>query len=935
MRSPLLQDHSADAAVGVHLSGGSRLVRAGEPVTADPAIMLEAGWLSFEAKDFAAAIREGRALAEAHPGHAAGALRLIVFAAAESDQWAEAAQALDALDRLDDHLARAVVQEAWWNFGSRIKHALDAEDLEAALACFEVLPPQVQGAPELRHLARELAVRLGEGGAKFGDAFQRFGEFLSKRLVGNPGEAENWLQLGHWHLAGARQAESIDAFEKALGLDPSLEAAAIGVVRAYRAAGDMDQAAQACRRAMDVVRAKPGARLEAAWLFFEIGDYAAAIREGRALAEAHPGHAAGALRLIVFAAAESGHWDEAAHALDSLETLDARDHPVRAVVRETWWNFGRHIKEELDAGEFEAALARFETLPPQVQGAPELRHLTREMAVRLGGDGAGSEDAFQRFGEILSKRLVGNPGEAENWLQLGHWHLAGARPGASAEAFDKALTLDPSLEAAAIGAVRAYRAAGELEQAAQACRRAAELVKADPLTRLEAAWLFFEVRDYAAAIVEALALAEAHPGHAAGALRLVVFAAAESDQWDEAAQAFDNLESLDADAFHALVTETCWTFARRIQVEVESGGFRVALQRFAKLPPHLVNAPPAFTRLISHLASVCYYRERHHALGMRYYRRSLGIPDEFSGSRPQRIAPRRLKTQVVTSLMPRRLSVQQAAVKSWQAIGWHILSVNSPNEIAELQHRFPGVGFIAADRNAAHEVGKPLVYFDDLLLALENTDADVLGIINSDIIIVQNETLPSADELAQAAEYSLTFGNRVNSQHEDVFDGEFYLGGYDWFLFGRDILKASLGSGLIFGAPWWDFWMPAATIVSHRDLINIRRPFAFHPDHPLGWSEEAFHALGKRFVGALQQKCLQTPSNSLASKTLHQLTAAVADAGGHDVMDKEVIGRLCQTINVLIQAETRLLDLAPAATVTRAFAPRRGAAGAGSPETRE
>ena len=510
-------------------------------------------------------------------------------------------------------------------------------------------------------------------------------------------------------------------------------------------------------------------------------------------------------------------------------------------------------------------------------------------------------------------------------MAIGIW--AGARPTESIEAFEKALELDPSLDEAAIGLVRAYRAGGDLEQTAQACRRAIALVGTKPGARLEAAWLFFEIRDYASAIREGRALAEAHPGHATGALRLIVFAAAESDHWDEAAQAFDALENLDADAFDALVIETCWTFARRIQVEVESGGFRVALQRFEKLPSHLANAPPAFTRLISHLASVCYYKERHHALGMRYYRRSLGILDESPSGRTPRSAPRRLKTQVVTSLMPRRLSVQQAAVKSWQAIDWNILSVNSPNEIAEMRGRFPGVEFIATDRNAAHEVGKPLIYFDDLLLALEKTDADVLGIINSDIIIVQNATLPSADELAQAAEYSLTFGNRVNSQHEDVFDGEYYLGGYDWFLFGRDILKISLGSGLIFGAPWWDFWMPMAAILGHRDLINIRRPFAFHPDHPLGWNEEAFLNLGRRFAGALQQKCLQTPPDSLASKTLHEITAAVADAGGDVVMDKEVIGRLCQTINVLIQAETRLLDLAPAATATRAFAPRRGGAG--------
>ena len=397
-------------------------------VKSDPDIRLEAGWLLFEAGDFATAILEGRALSEAHPGHAAGALRLVVFAAAESDHWDEAARAFHALESLNEHLARQVMREAWWNFGSRIKGEMDAGKFDAAIARFEALPRQVQCAPEMRHLTRELAVRLGGDGAGFRDGFRRFGEILLARLVDNPHEAENWLQLGHWRLAGLDPADAAAAFEKALDLDPSLDAAATGAVRAYRASGDPDQAARACRRAMGLLRAKPGARLEAAWLFFEIRDYASAIREGRALAEAHPGQAAEALRLVVFAAAESDHWYEAAQALDTLENLDSKEHPVRDVVREAWWNFGRHIKRELDAGTFDAALARFEALPPQVQGAPEMRHLTRELAIRLGGEGAGSGDAFRRFGEILSKRVVDNPDETESLLQLGYWHLGRSAP---------------------------------------------------------------------------------------------------------------------------------------------------------------------------------------------------------------------------------------------------------------------------------------------------------------------------------------------------------------------------------------------------------------------------------------------------------------------------------------------------------------------------
>ena len=77
---------------------------------------------------------------------------------------------------------------------------------------------------------------------------------------------------------------------------------------------------------------------------------------------------------------------------------------------------------------------------------------------------------------------------------------------------------------------------------------------------------------------------------------------------------------------------------------------------------------------------------------------------------------------------------QDLCVQSWIGNGFRVLSINDPDEIPALARRYPDVTFVATTRNASEWTGRKNPYIADLLLALNQADEPVLGIINSDLL---------------------------------------------------------------------------------------------------------------------------------------------------------------------------------------------------------
>lgn len=216
---------------------------------------------------------------------------------------------------------------------------------------------------------------------------------------------------------------------------------------------------------------------------------------------------------------------------------------------------------------------------------------------------------------------------------------------------------------------------------------------------------------------------------------------------------------------------------------------------------------------------------------------------------------------VATSIAPHKLEMQRLCIRSWQNMGMHVTSLNNQMEIEMLQDQFPGVEFKRVDRDGASIVGKPLVYFDDIIKHFSQSSYDILGIINSDILLLQDETLKNY--LHTTPTDAFVYGSRVDTNNIHVFDGKLYTIGFDYFFFNKSVLDFYTPSKFLIGAPWWDYWSPYAISLHDYPLVNIQSPIAFHQLHPTNWDPQNLLLFGREFCDLACQKTLQLVSEIL------------------------------------------------------------------------
>ena len=194
-----------------------------------------------------------------------------------------------------------------------------------------------------------------------------------------------------------------------------------------------------------------------------------------------------------------------------------------------------------------------------------------------------------------------------------------------------------------------------------------------------------------------------------------------------------------------------------------------------------------------------------------------------------------------TSLTPHNFSLQHKAVSSWREAGFGVLSVNCDEERSILTGEFTNVDFIRVGRDARKNHGKPLVYLDDVLAALTNTQASIVGIINADIILRAPEL---AKNLKSKIEGQCYLGNRTDLHEINETDGPRYRLGYDFFLFDPSFPGRIPPSKFCLGMPWWDYWLPLAALFSGVSIAYIDSDIAFHQLHLTNWQNDAFYQYG-------------------------------------------------------------------------------------------
>jgi hypothetical protein len=275
-----------------------------------------------------------------------------------------------------------------------------------------------------------------------------------------------------------------------------------------------------------------------------------------------------------------------------------------------------------------------------------------------------------------------------------------------------------------------------------------------------------------------------------------------------------------------------------------------------------------------------------------------------------RAAVARRSIGVMTSFMPRRIEVQQAALRSWREAGLSVVSVNSSTEAVELREHFPDVAFSIID-HPVEDHGRPFVPIRALMEAASATRVEVCGIINSDIEFRGEAGF--FDTLREEVPGALVFGNRIDisdgaAKHEKAFRN-----GYDFFFWDRENTNLLTDTPMVLGLPWWDFWLP---LHAHSQGLALKRTVTsgmIHPVHPIGWNTPNFVRYGHLCAQVLMRTYGRWNGGSPPADRvfLHNLfaTAATIPVEYHPDTALRRVGVVCDLVNCVIDSLSETLIL--------------------------
>jgi len=227
---------------------------------------------------------------------------------------------------------------------------------------------------------------------------------------------------------------------------------------------------------------------------------------------------------------------------------------------------------------------------------------------------------------------------------------------------------------------------------------------------------------------------------------------------------------------------------------------------------------------------------------------------------------------IATSIVPRNFELQRTAINSWLTLGFKVISINSAEEAAIVSQQFPDIPVKIANRTAFATTGKPYVYFDDICHSLFEMKSDVCGIVNSDIFLKADSGF--VEFISRVAADGLLFGSRIDVESMTNFDGEKFIYGFDFFFFGKGVLKLFPKSEFCLGVPWWDYWAPFVPLVKGVPCSELISPIAFHLKHETKWASELFCDYGRKFSDKILQLAQQRdlPCTMTNESTPEQLT---------------------------------------------------------------
>ena len=214
---------------------------------------------------------------------------------------------------------------------------------------------------------------------------------------------------------------------------------------------------------------------------------------------------------------------------------------------------------------------------------------------------------------------------------------------------------------------------------------------------------------------------------------------------------------------------------------------------------------------------------------------------------------------IATSIAPNeRIEVQKQAISSWLYIGMEVISLNTLEEIEELQPIFKDIKFVPQLRTGQTLFGRPYIFISDILNYFRQNNYHICGIINSDISLVADPGLSAF--LCEQAQNSLVYGPRFQVKSFSDKNGTIDPLGFDYFIFDRHLVSDWHESYFCLGLPSWDHWFPLVSILTGRPVKKIISQIAFHAYHDVR-ENRAVLSLNNEFVSQIIEYFSLTEQN--------------------------------------------------------------------------
>jgi hypothetical protein len=268
---------------------------------------------------------------------------------------------------------------------------------------------------------------------------------------------------------------------------------------------------------------------------------------------------------------------------------------------------------------------------------------------------------------------------------------------------------------------------------------------------------------------------------------------------------------------------------------------------------------------------------------------------------------------VVTSLMPKRIEAQQAALQSWRSAGLSVVSVNSMSEIIKLREHFPDITFKVVEQPVEDILGRPLIPIQSLIQAIKETSCDICGIINSDVVFRGEPAF--FDSVRREVPHSIIFGCRIDvlDLNADSRGGQAFRNGYDFFFWDRENSALFEGAPMILGLPWWDFWLPLHAYAQGLTIKRFVTSAMVHVTHAIGYDIPAYVNFGQLCAETLADTYSRWSDELVPEDRafLYRLFATAAAIPVHLNPDEALprIGAFCDLSNCLIDVLSKKVML--------------------------